>query len=103
MWSFGILLWELYSFGRVPYPRVVSWKERGGEREVLCDKIIVCLFKFSQTVEEVTQYVDKGYRMDAPDGCPDEVYNIMSDCWKKDPSQRPNFTRIEKELQRIPS
>lgn len=24
MWSFGILLWEIYSFGRVPYPRIVS-------------------------------------------------------------------------------
>jgi hypothetical protein len=24
MWSFGILLWEVYSFGRVPYPRIVS-------------------------------------------------------------------------------
>lgn len=24
MWSFAILLWEIYSFGRVPYPRIVS-------------------------------------------------------------------------------
>lgn len=29
MWSFGILLWEIYSFGRVPYPRIVSSKIRG--------------------------------------------------------------------------
>lgn len=77
VWSFGILLWELYSFGRVPYPRV--------------------------TVEEVAQHVDRGYRMDAPDGCPDSVYSIMSECWKKDPSQRPNFTRIERLLQHIKS
>ena len=27
MWSFGILLWEIYSFGRVPYPRIVSIRE----------------------------------------------------------------------------
>ena len=56
---------------------------------------------FTQTVEEVAQHVDRGYRMDAPDGCPDSVYSIMSECWKKDPSQRPNFTRIESLLQLI--
>ena len=56
-----------------------------------------------QTVEEVAQHVDRGYRMDAPDACPDQVYSIMRECWKKDPSQRPNFTRIEKLLEHIRS
>ena len=27
MWSFGILLWEIYPFGRVPYPRIVSTQQ----------------------------------------------------------------------------
>ena len=56
-----------------------------------------------QTVEDVAQHVDRGYRMDAPEGCPDAVYVIMKECWKKDPSLRPNFTRIERLIERIKS
>ena len=52
----------------------------------------------SQPVEEVAAHVDRGYRMDTPDGCPDYIYAIMVECWNKDPSQRPNFARIAKEL-----
>ena len=51
MWSFGILLWEIYSFGRVPYPRI--------------------------PLADVVKHVEKGYKMEAPDGCPHEVYEIM--------------------------
>lgn len=51
MWSFGILLWEIYSFGRVPYPRI--------------------------PLADVVKHVEKGYKMEAPEGCPPEVYEIM--------------------------
>ena len=37
--------------------------------------------------------------MDPPDGCPDEIYQIMRDCWAADPNGRPNFTRIMKALE----
>ena len=73
VWSFGVLLWEIYSYGRVPYPRV--------------------------PVEDVAAHVENGYRMEAPDGCPDQIYRIMTDCWNKDLSQRPTFARIEKMLE----
>ena len=36
--------------------------------------------------------------MDAPDGCPDDVYRIMKECWDKDASTRPDFARIESSL-----
>ena len=75
VWSFGILLWEIYSYGRVPYPRV--------------------------PVEDVGQHVERGYRMDSPDGCPDTIYRIMQECWNKDRTQRPNFARIERTLESI--
>ena len=51
-----------------------------------------------QPVEEVAAHVDRGYRMDSPDGCPEHIYTIMVDCWNKDPSKRPNFARIAKDL-----
>eukprot|EP00091_Calanus_sinicus_P009263 TRINITY_DN21751_c0_g1_i1.p1 TRINITY_DN21751_c0_g1~~TRINITY_DN21751_c0_g1_i1.p1 ORF type:complete len:193 (+),score=15.20 TRINITY_DN21751_c0_g1_i1:343-921(+) len=56
MWSFGILLWEIYSFGRVPYPRI--------------------------PLGDVVKHVEKGYQMEAPEGCPAQVYTIMKDAWE---------------------
>lgn len=68
VWSYGILLWEIYSFGRVPYPRI--------------------------PLTDVMTKVSGGYRMDAPDGCPAPIYKIMQDCWMINPDHRPNFDNI---------
>lgn len=57
MWSFGVLLWEIYSFGRVPYPRI--------------------------PLGDVVKHVEKGYKMEAPEGCPQQVYTIMKEVKKK--------------------
>ena len=56
MWSFGILLTELVTYGRVPYP--------------------------GMTNAEVLQQVERGYRMPSPPGTPENMYQIMLDCWK---------------------
>ena len=47
------MLWEIYSFGRVPYPRI--------------------------PLGDVVKHVEKGYQMEAPEGCPAQVYTIMKD------------------------
>jgi c-src tyrosine kinase len=65
MWSFGVLLWEIYSFGRVPYPRI--------------------------HLQDVLKKVEHGYVMDSPDGCPPPVYELMKKAWNLNGEMRPSF------------
>uniref|UniRef100_A0A4W3ILD9 Tyrosine-protein kinase n=1 Tax=Callorhinchus milii TaxID=7868 RepID=A0A4W3ILD9_CALMI len=75
IWSYGILLWETFSLGGTPYPMMTN----------------------QQTREEVEQ----GYRLDAPESCPEEVHNIMMRCWDYNPKKRPTFSSIYQELLEI--
>uniref|UniRef100_A0A8C8FF65 Tyrosine-protein kinase n=1 Tax=Oncorhynchus tshawytscha TaxID=74940 RepID=A0A8C8FF65_ONCTS len=72
-WSFGILLTELVTKGRVPYPGMVN--------------------------REVLEQVERGYRMPCPQGCPDSLHEMMKLCWKKDPDERPTFEYIQSFLE----
>lgn len=65
VWSFGVVLWEIFSFGEVPYPGTRS--------------------------RDVQAYLRNGYRMDKPEFANDLYYNIMKQCWKMKPKQRPSF------------
>ncbi|XP_042189102.1 ALK tyrosine kinase receptor [Callorhinchus milii] len=71
-WSFGVLLWEIFSLGYMPYP--------------------------SKSNQEVLEFVTSGGRMDPPKNCPGPVYRIMTQCWQHQPEDRPNFATI---LERI--
>ncbi|TMW52386.1 hypothetical protein DOY81_002553 [Sarcophaga bullata] len=72
MWSFGILLWEIYSFGRVPYPRI--------------------------PLADVVKHVEVGYKMEAPEGCPPEIYEMMRQAWDLNPAKRPTFAELKVKL-----
>lgn len=74
IWSFGIVLWEIFSFGIQPY--------------------------FSMTNEEVVQHVRGGNVMNCPEGCPAEIYDLMVDCWVMEPTERPRANEIHAGLQR---
>ncbi|XP_041043733.1 tyrosine-protein kinase Fyn isoform X3 [Carcharodon carcharias] len=69
VWSFGILLTELVTKGRVPYPGM-------NNREVL-------------------EQVERGYRMASPQDCPSSLHELMIQCWKKDPEERPTFEYLQ--------
>ncbi|CAG9766273.1 unnamed protein product [Ceutorhynchus assimilis] len=73
VWSFGILLTELVTYGRIPYP--------------------------GMTNAEVLHQVEHGYRMPAPPSCPPRLYDIMLECWHRDPLRRPTFETLQWKLE----
>lgn len=73
VWSFGILLTELITYGRIPYP--------------------------GMTNAEVLHQVEHGYRMPAPPSCPPALYEIMLETWHKDPMKRPTFETLQWKLE----
>ncbi|XP_003405054.1 tyrosine-protein kinase Fer isoform X1 [Loxodonta africana] len=74
-WSFGILLWETFSLGVCPYP--------------------------GMTNQQAREQVERGYRMSAPQHCPEDIFKIMLKCWDYKPENRPKFTDLQKELTAI--
>ncbi|XP_033995360.1 proto-oncogene tyrosine-protein kinase Src-like isoform X1 [Trematomus bernacchii] len=69
VWSFGVLLTELATKGRVPYPGMVN--------------------------REVLDQVERGYRMPCPAECPGSLHELMLSCWRKDPEERPTFEYLQ--------
>jgi len=51
------------------------------------------------TNAEVLHQVDNGYRMQCPEGSPSQLYNIMLECWHKDPMKRPTFETLQWKLE----
>eukprot|EP01117_Protostelium_nocturnum_P008397 TRINITY_DN29_c0_g1_i1.p1 TRINITY_DN29_c0_g1~~TRINITY_DN29_c0_g1_i1.p1 ORF type:complete len:687 (-),score=240.71 TRINITY_DN29_c0_g1_i1:43-2103(-) len=73
VWSFGIVMWEIFSGGvKIPY--------------------------FGLSNIETVQYVIEGKRLEKPADCPEEIYALMLKCWNENPNERPTFDQIFKEL-----
>ncbi|KAA0704337.1 Fibroblast growth factor receptor 1-A [Triplophysa tibetana] len=74
VWSFGVLLWEIFTLGGSPYPGV--------------------------PVEELFKLLREGHRMDRPSACTQELYLMMKDCWHAVPTHRPTFKQLVEDLDR---
>ncbi|CAH1245005.1 TNK2 [Branchiostoma lanceolatum] len=69
VWSYGVTLWEMFSYGQQPYG--------------------------DMTGAQVIQFIEEeGKRLSKPDKCPEKVYQIMLRCWSYEPSQRPTFQML---------
>uniref|UniRef100_A0A8C1KNK6 Vascular endothelial growth factor receptor 3 n=1 Tax=Cyprinus carpio TaxID=7962 RepID=A0A8C1KNK6_CYPCA len=69
VWSFGVLLWEIFSLGASPYPGL-------------------------QIDEDFCKRLKDGTRMRAPDNASPEIYGIMLACWQGEPRERPTFPAL---------
>ncbi|EGT34397.1 hypothetical protein CAEBREN_19981 [Caenorhabditis brenneri] len=70
VWSFGVLLFELFSLGEVPY----------------------------QGQEDILKFVKSGKHLDKPKYCHPELYQLMAECWNLEQFKRPTFEKIQEEL-----
>ncbi|XP_074507038.1 ephrin type-A receptor 3-like isoform X1 [Sebastes fasciatus] len=68
VWSYGIVMWEVISYGERPY-----WE---------------------MSNQDVIKAIDEGYRLPAPMDCPVVLHQLMLDCWEKGRSERPKFGQI---------
>ncbi|XP_073201652.1 angiopoietin-1 receptor isoform X11 [Lepidochelys kempii] len=75
VWSYGVLLWEIVSLGGTPY----------------------C----GMTCAELYEKLPQGYRLEKPLNCDDEVYDLMRQCWREKPYERPSFAQILVSLNRM--
>ncbi|XP_036891933.1 muscle, skeletal receptor tyrosine-protein kinase [Sturnira hondurensis] len=75
VWAYGVVLWEIFSYGLQPY--------------------------YGMAHEEVIYYVRDGNILSCPENCPLELYNLMRLCWSRLPADRPSFASIHRILERM--
>ncbi|XP_042309160.1 platelet-derived growth factor receptor beta [Sceloporus undulatus] len=69
VWSFGILLWEIFTLGGTPYPELPM-------------------------NEQFYNAIKRGYRMSKPTHASNEIYEIMQKCWEEKFEIRPSFSQL---------
>ena len=75
VWSFGVLMWEIFTFGRRPYTGLSNY--------------------------EVIDAVKASRILECPKLCPASVYDIMKICWTRSPLKRPNMDVVVARLERL--
>ncbi|XP_066219026.1 ephrin type-A receptor 1 [Saccopteryx leptura] len=75
VWSFGIVMWEMLSFGDKPYGEMSN--------------------------QEVMKSIEDGYRLPPPMDCPAVLYELMKSCWAYNSDRRPHFLQLKTQLEQL--
>ena len=54
-----------------------------------------------QPLADVVKHVEKGYRMEKPEGCPQEIYKLMCQAWDLNADRRPTFHQVKQQLAQL--
>lgn len=73
VWSFGIVLYEIVTYGRSPYSGLTN--------------------------TQVQELIRQGGRMSRSMYCPEKLYDVMLNCWKEEPVNRPTFETLQWQLE----
>ncbi|XP_069982414.1 vascular endothelial growth factor receptor 3 isoform X3 [Penaeus vannamei] len=76
VWAFGVVVWEMFSLGRTPFPGI-------------------------SVDENFVKKLESGLRMERPRFATGDLYKVMHDCWRTKPEGRPSFGELEKTLSRM--
>ncbi|CAJ0570228.1 unnamed protein product, partial [Mesorhabditis spiculigera] len=74
VWSFGVLLWEMHTFGQTPFEDI--------------------------TIEELPDYLNNGGTVVPPGDTPHWMAEIMRSCWEFKPKLRPGIGKLAARLRR---
>jgi len=72
VWSYGIVMWEIFTLGNQPYP--------------------------TKAPDDLERYLGEGNRLDRPIHSSRAIYQLMRDCWELEPHKRPSFRELSEDL-----
>ncbi|ESO01560.1 hypothetical protein HELRODRAFT_81484, partial [Helobdella robusta] len=75
VWSFGVTLWEMFTYGRRPYENIRA--------------------------RDISTLLEKGERLPQPMICTIDSYMIMIKCWILDAQSRPSFKELAEEFSKM--
>ncbi|XP_061097172.1 ephrin type-A receptor 4a [Conger conger] len=75
VWSYGIVMWEVMSYGERPY--------------------------WDMSNQDVIKAIEEGYRLPPPMDCPVALHQLMLDCWQRERGERPKFSQIVNMLDKL--
>ena len=98
IWSFGILMWEVVTLGKIiklEFLREITW-------QIFFYQLLTGSTPYTGLhPSEVMKKVRDGYRLEKPEHCKRELYNIMVKCWEKSADNRPTFSDLVRDFEAL--